>query len=47
MKYLGHTSWPSLQKYHSLMATTNKTKLFNIAKYIKEAMDIRKNNLEQ
>ena len=44
-KYLGHQSWPSLNKFNSIIASKNKPLLFKTAKFIKEAFEIRKNAL--
>lgn len=45
-KYLGNIQWPTLQKFYKLMSAQNKKMLVNIAKYIKEATQLRKQYLE-
>ena len=44
-KYLGNVTCPSMQTFIAIMSSTNKKKLYNLAKYIKEAMSIRTNIL--
>ena len=45
-KYLGQCSWPTLQKFNALMSNKSKKYMFNLAKYIKEALCLRQNTLE-
>ena len=44
--FFRHSSWPTLQKFNSLMSTSRKTTLYNICKFIKEASAVRKNALQ-
>ena len=44
-KYLGHQSWPSLNKFNALMSTKNSKLLYKISKFIAEAFEIRTNAL--
>ena len=44
-KYLGHISWPNVNKFINFMSTKSKKTLINLAKFIKEAFKIRKNTL--
>lgn len=45
-KYLGNISWPSLNKFNSIMSCNSKKKLILLSKFIKEAFELRKNTLE-
>ena len=45
-KYLGHISWPNLNKFNNYMSTKSKKMLINLSKFIKEAFKIRKNTLD-
>ena len=44
-KYLGHQSWPSLNKFNALMSSKNSKILYKISKFIAEAFEIRTNAL--
>ena len=46
LKYIGRYSWPNVNKFIHLMTTNNRIRLVNLARYIKEAMLIRNNTLE-
>ena len=45
-KYLGHISWPNINKFNSLMSTKNRSLLIKVSKFIKEAFASRKTPLE-
>ena len=45
-KFLGQCSWPTVQKFNSLMSTSSKKCMYNLAKYVKEALCIRQNTLD-
>ena len=45
-KYLGHISWPNVNKFINYMSTKSKKTLINLAKFIKEAFKFRKNTLD-
>ena len=44
-KYLGHQSWPTLNKFNALLGSDKKSIMYKIAKFLKEAFDIRNNAL--
>lgn len=44
-KYLGRCSWPTTQKFNMLMSIKNRKCLLNIARFVKEALCLRKNTL--
>ena len=44
-KFLGHQSWPTLNKFNSLMTSNRKPLLYKISKFLKEAFDIRRDAL--
>ena len=44
-KYLGHQSWPTLNKFNNIIASNKKALLYKTTKFLKEAFDIRKNAL--
>ena len=44
-KYLGHQSWPSLNKFNAFLTSDKKPVLYRLTKFLKEALDIRKNAL--
>lgn len=44
-KYLGNISWPSLNKFVSIMSNTNKKYLIRVSKFIEKAMICRNNTL--
>ena len=41
IKYLGHQSWPTLNKFNSFMSTKNSNLLYKISKFVTEAFVIR------
>ena len=45
-KYIGHISWPNIHTFKYLMMSKNTKRLLNVARFVNEAMDIRKNALE-
>jgi hypothetical protein len=42
---LGHQSWPTLNKCNALLGSDKKSIMYKIAKFLKEAFDIRKTAL--
>ena len=44
-KYLGHQSWPTINKFNALMSTKNSKLLYNISKFVMESFEIRTNAL--
>ena len=46
-KYLGRISWPNLNKFISIMSSTNKRSLLRLGKYIQNASEVRMNALKE
>ena len=40
-KYLGRIPWPSFNKFVTVMSSTNRKRMYNLAKFINEAFKAR------
>ena len=45
-KYIKNSSFPSINKFNAIIASSNKSTINNVAKYITEALKIRQETLE-
>ena len=45
-KYIPNSAWPSIEKFNHLLRSTNKKSIINTAKFLSEALLLRKNYLQ-